>query len=409
MKAISFKTVGCRLNQAETAQMAASFRSAGWKIVPFGDPCDACVIHTCAVTVNAERDCLRLARSVKRMNRNTTVILAGCAAEVEGEQLLKKCGADMIAGQRAKFHLPRLLQSPPGSRNSLQELPLFNSTRALIRVQDGCDFCCSYCIVPAARGRPVSRPFKEIVDEARALAGQGFKEVILTGANLGCYSDGTLKITSLLERLEKIPGISRIRLSSIEISTVEREIINYMAGSGKLCRSIHIPLQSGDNNILRLMGRHYTAEQYRNLIDYAVARIPLLGLGTDIITGFPGETEEAFNNTKQLIIDFPFSNLHVFTYSRRPGTKAASMPGQVNRGEGKQRSKELIEIGREKKKAFASHFLGRKVSVLVETVKNNTGHGWTEEYIEACVSQPALTSNEIIDFIPSSCLDGILR
>jgi len=389
--------------------MAASFKSAGWEVVLFGSACDVCVIHTCAVTSRAEQDCLRLARLVKRTNKNTRVVLAGCAAEIGGELLLKKSGADMIAGQKEKFNLPQILQSLHNTTLPPAELPSFNSTRALIRVQDGCDFCCSYCIVPSARGKPVSRPFREIVSEAIAIAGKGFKEVILTGANLGCYTDGGLTITGLLEELEKIPGILRIRLSSIEVTTIEHEIINYMAGSQKLCRSIHIPMQSGDDNTLLRMGRRYTAGQYRDMIDYALSKIPLLGLGTDIITGFPGETEEAFKNTRQMVVNIPFSNLHVFTYSKRPGTRAASMSGQIDHRTGKQRSRELIELGTKKKKAFAQQFIGRKVALLIEDMKDNIGSGWTGEYLEASVplSKPAL--NQIVEFVPSSFSCGMLK
>lgn len=385
--------------------MAASFKAAGWKIVPFGQACDVCVINTCTVTSKAERDCLRLSRSVKRSNKNTKVILAGCAAEVNGERLIKEGWADITAGQDVKFRLPELLQTHNFKTETKvfrrhDTTPVFDSTRALIKVQDGCDFCCSYCIVPSARGQPTSRAFHEIINEAKALADHGYKEIVLTGANLGCYRDHSRQITDLLDKVENIPGISRIRLSSIELSTVEHEIIDYMTNSDKLCRSIHIPMQSGDNNILRLMGRRYTVEQYIELIEYAVSRIPLLGLGTDILVGFPGETEEAFDNTLQLVNRLPFSNLHIFSYSKRPGTKAAEITGQVDEKTKKCRSRTLIDLGKRKKQLFAQKFIGREVSVLIENVQRNTGSGWTGEYIQAEIPVSKGNYNQIIPFIP---------
>jgi len=213
----------------------------------------------------------------------------------------QKCGADIVAGQKTKFLLPCLLEGKAEKSETapVAGIPALDTTRALIKVQDGCDFHCSYCIVPSARGNPSSRPFQKIVDEIRALADNGYKEVVLTGANLGCYRDGKTGIVEILQRIEDIGGIERVRLSSIEVSTVERQIIDYMASSNKLCRSIHIPMQSGDNDILRAMGRRYTAEQYSDLAAYAMSKIPLLGIGTDIIVGFPGETEKAYENTQQ--------------------------------------------------------------------------------------------------------------
>jgi len=420
VKRIAFKTVGCRLNQAETADMAASFRAAGWEVVSFEQPCEVCVIHTCTVTSKAEKNCLRLARSVKRTTPSTKVILAGCAVEVAGKQLLESCDADMIARQATKFQLPSLLEEEytnfPNNRANIvgkrvisQVPPLFDSTRATVKVQDGCDFYCTYCIVPTARGKPWNRPFQAIIDEIRALAGHGYREVVLSGANLGCYKYENKGIRHLLASVEKISGIDRIRLSSIEVSTVEREVIKYMAGSQKLCHSIHIPLQSGDNQILQRMGRHYTAEKYVDFIDYATATIPLLGIGTDILAGFPGETDKAFENTLSLVEKLPFSNLHVFSYSKRPNTKAASLPEQVDTKTKKNRTKILIQLGNRKKIEFGKKFVGKTVSVLIENIRGNTGTGWTGEYLLAETAINPAKTNQIISFTPLSFSNDILR
>lgn len=420
MKRVAFKTVGCRLNQAETAEMAASFMSAGWEVVSFGQPCEVCVIHTCTVTSKAEKDCLRLARSAKRTNKTAKVVLAGCAAEVAGKQLIPLCGADMVVGQKTKFQLPALLETDYGqfprqksTAGDTTEIPRYSpfpeATRATVKIQDGCNFCCTYCIVPSARGKPWNRSFHSILDEIRAIAGQGYREVVLSGANLGCYNYEGKGIRHLLANVEKIPGIDRIRLSSIEVSTVEREIIDYMAGSEKLCHNIHIPLQSADNQILQKMGRHYTAEQYEDFVNYAISTVPLLGLGTDLLVGFPGETDKAFENTLHLVEKLPFSNLHVFSYSKRPGTKAAMMPDQIDEKTRRYRSKMLIMLGALKKIEFGQKFIGKKVSVLIENIHGNTGTGWTNEYLQAETSNLPIKPNEIVSLTPRSFSGNILR
>jgi threonylcarbamoyladenosine tRNA methylthiotransferase MtaB len=214
-------------------------------------------------------------------------------------------------------------------------------------------------------------------------------------------------LVDLIAALERIRGIDRIRLSSIEISTVERAVIDYMAGSSKLCRYLHLPLQSGDDEVLRRMGRRYTSDEYRALIEYAARKIPRLGLGTDIIAGFPGEDDRAFRATEQLVRELPFNNLHVFPYSKRPGTRAAVMPGQLPEQEKKRRARRLIELGTSKRHAFAGSLVGSEVEVLVERVgSNGTGSGWTAEYIKAQIARPGLEQNQIVAFRPVRAEDG---
>jgi threonylcarbamoyladenosine tRNA methylthiotransferase MtaB len=416
MKRVSFKTVGCRLNQAETAQMAAGMEAAGFSVVPFGEACDVGVVHTCSITENAVRKCLRLARTLRRQPSHPVVVLAGCAVEAGAEDLLERSGADLVVGQPDKMRLPELLaefdddfRGPPLSEASVAT-PRFDTTRALVKVQDGCDFRCAYCIVPYARHAPVSRPFGDVLDEAKRLSDNGYREVVVTGANLGCYRDGTRELVDLLAALESLPGIARIRLSSIELSTTERRIIDFMATSDKLCNYLHLPLQSGDDTVLRTMGRRYSVGEYEAAVGYAVERIPYLGLGTDIIVGFPGEDDLAFENTERLVAALPFSNLHVFPYSRRPGTRAAEMPDRVPVAEKKRRSSVLTTLGNRKRRRFAEGLLGKTVSLLVERLSDGgSGTGWTGEYIEARVSRPGLAVNDIVTFGPSRCVDGVLE
>lgn len=410
---VAFKTIGCRLNQAETARITAQFRAAGYQIVPFGESCDVAVIHGCTVTRNAERDSRRAARAAKRAAPGAFVVLAGCPAEIiaRGEPARRtgaeKEGVDLLAGQADKFRLPELIHQaspglfplPPAAPGPL--VPEFDATRALIKVQDGCDFRCAYCIVPDARGAPASRPIAAVIEEIRSVAESGFKEVVLTGANLGCYADGDSRLVDLIRRVEEIPGVERIRLSSIEMTTAERPIIDHMARSPKLCHFLHIPMQSGDDRMLRAMGRRYTSAEFRAVAEYAASRVPMIGLGTDVIVGFPGEDDAAFENTVRVIEDLPLSNLHVFPYSPRPNTRAADMKHQIPHEIAKSRVQRLLEIEDRKRRAFAQGFIGHPVAVLIEEVRTGLGRGWTGEYLEAEVRGPDLAPNRILRVTPS--------
>ena len=389
---VAIKTLGCRLNQAESARIVAQFVEAGYEIVPFGDPCDVCVIHGCTVTQNAENESLRLSRAARRQPGQPVVVLAGCPSEVVDSERLRAAGITIVARQKDKFHLPDLVwqslhpNDPATCPTEANPVPRFDTVRAWVKVQDGCDFRCAYCVVPLARGRPVSRPLESVVEEARQLADRGHRELVLTGANLGCYRDSANTLVDLLSALEPISGMERIRLSSIEITTTEGAIVDYMATSAKVCAFLHLPLQSGDDRILAAMGRRYTSADYRRVVEHACERLPLLGLGTDVIVGFPGEDDAAFDASVRLISAYPFSNLHVFPYSRRPGTRAAELSSQVPSAIKKHRVAVLLKLAGELRAAFATRFLGRTTHVLVERAgANGAGIGWTPEYVEARV------------------------
>ena len=401
---VSFKTIGCRLNQAETAAMTASFTRAGYQPTPFGTPCDVTIIHGCAITGKAEHSSLYAARQAKRTNPGTLVILAGCPAETLGPTLEHHPSVDLTVGQTEKFSIPERLHRlqperfprPPATCPD-PPVPHFETQRALIKVQDGCDFHCAYCIVPTARGNPVSRPLAEIRDDVHRVVEAGFTEIILTGANLGRYQDGPHPLVDLIRTLEALPALKRIRLSSVEITTTEASIIDHMAASSKLCHFLHIPLQSGDDRTLAAMGRRYDATAFRKTIDYAVSRIPDLGLGTDIIVGFPGENDGAFDNTVKLVRDLPFSNLHIFPYSRRSGTRADTMTDQIPDAKKKERLQALTVIGETKRQLYAESFIGKQVSVLIERVdKEGNGHGWTGQYVQARITGAGFEPRQIV-------------
>lgn len=383
--------------------MTARFTEAGYDVVPFDMPCDVAVIHGCAITHRAERDSVRAVRGAHRAAPQAVVILTGCPAESPGDRP-GHGDADLVVGQAGKFALPALLHrlhpdrfpAPPATPNA-SALPIFDTCRALIKVQDGCDFRCAYCIVPQARGAPRSRPLAEVAAELRRVADAGFLEIVLTGANLGCYSDGRHRLVDVIQAAEAITGIARIRLSSIELTTAERSIVDHMATSTKLCRFLHIPLQSGDDGVLKAMGRRYTTADYRRGVEYAVTRVPDLGLGTDLIVGFPGETEAAFETTFRFVESLPFSNLHVFPYSARAGTRAATLADPVPTAVKKARVRRLLNSEVRHRSAFADRFIGRTVSVLIEGV-NAAGvvHGWTSEYLPASLSGHTIRRGQIV-------------
>jgi threonylcarbamoyladenosine tRNA methylthiotransferase MtaB len=361
------------------------------------------VVHSCAVTHQAELDSLRLARRVRREQPGTVVVLAGCLAQYAQRRLTPGEAADLLVPQKDKFRIPALLHElapgqfplPPEGRTAAP--PTFGTTRALVKAQDGCDFRCAYCVVPAARGPAASRPLEAVVAEARNLAAAGFREVVVTGANLGCYRDGNRGLVDLLRAVEALEGIARVRISSIELSTVEREVIDWMAVSPKLCRFLHLPLQSGDDRILAAMGRRYTRDAYRRTVEYAASRVPRLGLGADLIVGFPGEDEAAFANTVALVEALPFGNLHVFPFSPRPDTRAAALPDAVPAAAKKERVRQLLALGNAKRAAFARGFVGRDVSVLIERLDaRGAGRGWTGEYVETRIRGPALAPNALV-------------
>jgi len=414
---VSFKTLGCRLNQAETAAITACFTMAGYDTLPFGTPCDITIIHGCAITGKAEHSSLYAARQAKRIHPDTLVILAGCPAETLKETFPGNTSVDLTIGQTKKFYIPEMLHrlhperypAPPASHPA-QPIPQFDTQRALIKVQDGCDFHCAYCIVPSARGSPISRPLSEIQEEIKRVVDAGFSEIILTGANLGRYQDGACHLVDLIQNIEAIPALKRIRLSSIEITTTERSIIDHMATSPKLCHFLHIPLQSGDDQILAAMGRRYDSATYRATIDYAVNRIPDLGLGTDIIVGFPGEAEQAFNNTVALVSALPFSNLHIFPYSRRSGTRADTMAGQIPESKKQERLQALTLIGETKRAIYAESFIGKEVEVLIERIEAaGNAHGWTGQYIQAHLSGSGFQPRQIVTACVTSATAGSIE
>ncbi|GJL66814.1 MAG: tRNA (N(6)-L-threonylcarbamoyladenosine(37)-C(2))-methylthiotran sferase MtaB [Nitrospirales bacterium] len=422
---VAFYTVGCRLNQAETAILTDQFCRLGFEPVKFGEPTDVLVVNTCSVTEGAETDCRRVVRQVLRTSPHAFVAVTGCYAQTGAETLQSIDGIDLVLGTQYKMQLPDYLAALSSYDKKTRPDLLhtrkidyesftiegtgdYSTTRANLKLQDGCQFMCSFCLIPFARGRERSRLADDAVREAQALAERGHRELVLTGVNLGQYQDAGVDLLTLLQRLEIVSGIDRIRISSIEPTTIPDQLLDYMTTSDKLCRFLHVPLQSGDDTILKAMNRRYTVREYAQFIEEAAQKVPDLCLGTDVMVGFPGEGEQEFANTQTLINDLPFSYLHVFSFSSRPGTAATKLAHPVPRQIIKQRSQDLAKLSQRKRFAFYQRYIGQTVSVLFET-QNSSGlwTGLTDHYIKVGVQSSDDLSNEIRSVMISGVTDGL--
>jgi threonylcarbamoyladenosine tRNA methylthiotransferase MtaB len=406
----SFHSLGCRLNQTEAALWAGAFKQKGYSIVDWGERSDLVVINTCSVTERGEASCRNAIRQALRLHPETFVVVTGCYAQVGLEALRSIEGVDMIVGTEYKDRFPDFIEAPrklpdPVVLHSALiddsdfEIPAtgyHHTTRASLKVQDGCDFFCSFCIIPFTRGRERSRKLFDLYREARELAEQGYQELVLTGVNIGRYEYQGTTFDGMVRKLEEIPGLRRIRITSIEPTTIESSLVSRMARSEKLCHYFHVPIQSGDTRILERMNRRYDADAYRAFAASVVEQVPDVGLGTDVIVGFPGETEESFERTYELLSSLPFSYFHVFSYSQRYGTKAARLPERVSTEAIKERSHRLRDLSAEKRRAFARRFVGSEVEVLFEQ-KDESGlwTGLTGNYLRVGVASAEPLRNQL--------------
>jgi threonylcarbamoyladenosine tRNA methylthiotransferase MtaB len=403
---IAMATLGCKTNQSDAASLESELVFQGHEIVPLKESADVCIIHTCTVTQKTDYQSRQLIRQAIAKNPQAQVIVTGCYAQVSPESLLAIPGVDFVVGVSERGKIPeivalrtkpkesRLLASPMEQRWLFEEgrLPLFgNRTRAYLKVQDGCNSFCSYCIVPYARGGNRSLPFERAIWQARALASQGFKEIVLTGIHLGTYGEDLVpphSLGQLLQGLERESQDMRVRLSSVEPGEFHSPLIHFLATSKKVCPHLHIPLQSGDDGILQRMNRNYSRAFFMELVHRLVQAIPDLSIGLDVISGFPGEDEKAFQNTVDLIEKLPLAYLHVFPFSARKGTPAGSFARQVPSQVTKARCQILRELGAKKRKIFYGLFLGRKVKVLVESKKDTESgmlKGYSQNYIPVLI------------------------
>lgn len=402
MKA-SFFTLGCRLNQSETALMANDLQEHGYTIVPWGEPADLVVVNSCTVTASAAQKTRQAARAARKRIPNAFVVLAGCDAVVDPERWKNEASVDLVAPNKLKNRLSELLpdhlkSSPYPIQFAFPEnddTPFIehgaglytDKTRANLKIQEGCNFFCSYCIVPHARGLPVSRQHDDILREAEELIKRGHKELVLSGVNLTTYNDQGKHLPELIRRLLQLGDDFRIRLGSTEPGPVIADLVDLMAETPQLCRFLHLALQYGEDSILKSMNRRYTVDEYANLSEKAVKKVPGICLSSDIIVGFPGETPETFETCCRTIQELPFAFLHIFTYSKRKGTPAANFPNQVPGNTASERLRKLAAIADKKSVAFAESQIGKHLVILPEKRNtDNTLTGWTDNYLKATVA-----------------------
>lgn len=412
-KRASIHTLGCRLNQSESGLLAEKLAVAGYMIVPFGEPADLGIIHTCTVTREADAKSRKLIRQFLRANPNAQTVVIGCYAQMNAEALAEIAGVDLIIGNQRKLDLleflgeskrtePLVVRDRMVKEDFRIDAPCSGETRRALsqrvnlKIQDGCNFMCSFCIIPFARGRVRSRELDDLLAEARHLVEMGAKELVLTGISLGSYAYRGQNILDIVHRLNEIPALARIRISSIEPTTIPDGLLDAMNDPGHaLVPYLHIPLQSGSNRILDRMRRRYTREEYFDIVQRAYERVPDIGIGCDIMVGFPGETEEEFEDSMDLLRRGPMFYAHVFKYSERPGTPASRMPDPVPPAAANQRSARLRRLSASKRRRFQQQHLDRDVEVLFEQQEDGLWTGYTGNYLRVTAVSPENLANRL--------------
>ena len=407
---VALKNVGCKLNAYEVEALSRDFGNKGYQVVPFNASADVYVVNTCTVTGSGDSDSRKAVRKARRNNPNATVVATGCYAQRRPQEL-DDAGADIVIGNDQKNELvDRVSFLKDGSlplltvENTQTQKDHFLSidgrvnggrTRGMLQVQDGCDEHCTYCIIPSVRGKSISRPKNQIIEQAKKMVTAGYRELALTGIHTGSYGyelEDKQALVNLLKELEQIPQLLRIRLNSIEPAYLSEELIEYASQSKVFCRHFHIPLQSGSNITLKKMGRHYTRQYYANRVEQIVHHIPDCSIGADVMVGFPGEGEPEFLDTLNLIRDLPMTYLHVFPFSKRDGTAAVKIKRHCTDEIKKERSQQLIELGKQKRRQFNSRYIGGVINPLVEDHENFNSKlftGVTDNYVKAVFPGPA--------------------
>ena len=405
---VSFYTIGCRLNQAETAIIEQSFRKTGYNVVDFSDPADVVVINTCTVTEKGDADTRRFVNKALRVNDKAKIALIGCQAQTQQTDLFKMPNVQWIVGNERKMNLAEIigatfdaqpqLITPVVQRDNFT-IPVAGidrrHTRANLKIQDGCNFFCTFCEIPYARGRARSRVFDDILKEARELVAAGHKEVVLTGVNIGTYQYENKGLVDVVDALGKVDGLERIRISSVEGTTIAPDLFERMGGNTKLCRHLHISIQSAHDDILAAMNRNYTVDEYRALLQ-RVSEVDGICLGTDVIVGFPGETEEHFMQTWRALREMPFAYFHVFSYSERGHAKSRKLGDKVPQKEIDRRRDKLRDLSNRKRFLFFESNIGKAHFVLFEQKKNGYWTGLTDSYIRVKVKSEKSLKNKFV-------------
>lgn len=404
---ISFHTLGCKQNYAESSHIREQFEKAGHSIVDFGEECDAVLINTCTVTENADVECRKIIRRALKTSPNAFIGVTGCYAQLQPEEIASVDGVDAVFGAKEKFNIPSLihdfkkLEVPRIFVDDTEDLDFVEAsfsendsrTRSFLKMQDGCDYTCTFCTIPLARGGSRSMHFGEIEKHIRRLETAGYHEITLTGINLGEYKAPTgERFTEVLQHIHNLKPSARIRLGSVEPNKMTQDMIDLMAESPYFCKHVHIPLQSGSPEILRQMRRRYKADYYADLVYRIKSAMPDCCIGVDVITGFPGESNEHFEESFAFVQELPISYLHVFTYSERENTPAAVLGNKVPMEERKERTNRLRSLSAKKKFAFYRSQCGSERVVLPEqyNAHQQQWSGYTENYVRVEFSAPAV-------------------
>ncbi|MBL0745454.1 tRNA (N(6)-L-threonylcarbamoyladenosine(37)-C(2))-methylthiotransferase MtaB [Chryseolinea lacunae] len=413
MKKVAFYTLGCKLNYSETSTISRLFEEKGYKKVDFTDTPDIFIINTCSVTENADKKCHKIVREARGISPEAYVAIVGCYAQLKPKEISEIPGVDAVLGAAEKFRLVELLDGfvrQPNAQvfaSDIEQANTFNTsyslhdrTRTFLKVQDGCDYSCTFCTIPLARGSSRSDSIVNIVKTAQEIAATEVREIVLTGVNTGDFGlqEGKRveRFVDLIKALDQVEGIDRFRISSIEPNLLTDEIITFVSQSQRFVPHFHIPLQSGSNKILKLMKRRYLRELYSDRVDTIKSLMPHCCIGVDVIVGFPGETDEDFKETYQFLNELNISYLHVFTYSERENTPAAEMDGTVPGHIRAERSKMLHILSDKKRRKFYEENLGREATVLFENdVEEGMMHGFTENYIRVVAQYDPILVNEV--------------
>ncbi len=413
MKKVAFYTLGCKLNYSETSSISRIFEEKGYKKVDFIDTPDIFIINTCSVTENADKKCHKIVREARSISPDAYIAIIGCYAQLKPKEISGIPGVDAVLGASEKFRLVELLDGfvrtpqPKVFASGIENASTYNTsfsindrTRTFLKVQDGCDYSCTFCTIPLARGNSRSGSIENIVKTAKEIATTDVKEIVITGVNTGDFGlqNGirTERFIDLVKALDEIEGIERFRISSVEPNLLSDEIIALVSQSKRFVPHFHIPLQSGSNKILRLMRRRYQRELYVERVEKIKSLMPHCCIGVDVIVGFPGETKEDFLETYQFLNELPISYLHVFTYSERENTAAAAMDGKVVGSERAERSKMLHILSDKKRRNFYEENLNSEGSVLFENdIEDGLMHGFTENYIRVAVKYDPILIHEI--------------
>ncbi len=396
MKKVAFYTLGCKVNQYETEAMIELFQNAGYEICDFDEFADIYVINTCTVTGMSDRKSRQIIRRAKKKNENAYVVVTGCYAQVSPDEIKKIDGVNLVLGTKGRENIVDICNEHLSASSIVEESDIMHThhfenlqikdfsgrTRAFIKVQEGCNQFCSYCIIPYARGPIRSRELSEVLEETKRLSGAGFTEVIYVGIHIASYGldRKSFDLADLLIEANKISGIKRIRLSSIEPMTLNTEFVEKISGVSKLCHHFHLSLQSGCDETLKRMNRRYTTEQYLSIVEGLRHHFPDVAITTDVMVGFPGETEEEFNKTCEFLRKISFSGAHIFPYSQRKGTPADTYPNQVSANDKSKRSHIAMDICNETQKEFMQRFLNCTMEVLFEQRNGKYFEGKTNNY-----------------------------